>query len=60
VWFDTKSMDDRLLCLNMALHVADLANPAKPLKTYLEWTDRVMEEFYGQVRLELERGAHEG
>eukprot|EP00475_Leptophrys_vorax_P034127 TRINITY_DN5472_c0_g1_i1.p1 TRINITY_DN5472_c0_g1~~TRINITY_DN5472_c0_g1_i1.p1 ORF type:complete len:613 (-),score=118.59 TRINITY_DN5472_c0_g1_i1:30-1817(-) len=48
VWFKTDVYEDRLVCLNMALHVGDLGNPAKPLRIYLEWTDRVVEEFFRQ------------
>mmetsp|Transcript_32872 Transcript_32872/g.53118 ORF Transcript_32872/g.53118 Transcript_32872/m.53118 type:complete len:140 (-) Transcript_32872:110-529(-) len=38
----------RLLRLQLALHAADLGNPAKPWGTYMAWTDRVMREFYEQ------------
>eukprot|EP00475_Leptophrys_vorax_P025009 TRINITY_DN34822_c0_g1_i1.p1 TRINITY_DN34822_c0_g1~~TRINITY_DN34822_c0_g1_i1.p1 ORF type:complete len:646 (-),score=117.89 TRINITY_DN34822_c0_g1_i1:2767-4704(-) len=47
-WFKTDAYEDRLVCLNMALHVADLGNPAKPLKLCLMWTVRVLEEFFRQ------------
>ena len=32
------------------LHSADVSNPAKSMDIYMEWTDRVMKEFYDQVR----------
>ena len=30
----------------MLLHTADISNPAKPRAAYLNWTDRVLAEFY--------------
>lgn len=55
-WFDSTIYEDRLVCLNMLLHASDLGNPAKPLKFYLEWTDRVMKEFFSQGDKEKELG----
>lgn len=42
-----------LLCpcvqlLQLALHVADLANPAKPLPQCTRWAQMITEEFYAQ------------
>mgnify|MGYP002837278535 CR=1 FL=1 len=42
--------DTRLL-LTMALHAADISNPAKPRLHYFEWTDRVLAEFYNHTEL---------
>lgn len=42
--------------LSVAVHTADIANPAKPRKTCLRWTELVMEEFFRQGDLELEMG----
>ena len=39
--------DVRLLLL-MALHAADICNPAKPRELSLQWSARVMEEFFAQ------------
>ena len=50
------NQNDRVMCLEAALHCADLGNPTKPLPIYLEWTDRVMREFYAQGDAERERG----
>jgi hypothetical protein len=41
-------MTDRLLVLNTAIHAADVANPAKPLPVYLQWTERIVAEFFKQ------------
>eukprot|EP00966_Prymnesium_polylepis_P118329 2735947-Prymnesium_polylepis.1 len=35
--------------MSVIVHAADISNPAKPLPTYLDWTDRVLAEFYSQV-----------
>ena len=31
------------------MHAADVSNPAKPWAYYMQWTDRVLEEFFHQV-----------
>lgn len=36
------------MVLQMALHAADVSNPTKSLRTYLIWTERIMQEFYQQ------------
>lgn len=36
------------LVLKIALHAADISNPAKPWDYYQVWTDRVLHEFFGQ------------
>ena len=54
-WSNT-SASDRQIVLETALHAADLGNPTKSLPIYLEWTGRVMEEFYRQGDLERKRG----
>lgn len=41
--------DQRNLALRMCVHCADIANPAKPLALALQWTDRVVTEFFNQV-----------
>jgi hypothetical protein len=45
---DTASSDDRLLVLKMALKAADISNGAKGHAVQLRWTERVIDEFYGQ------------
>lgn len=55
-WFSYDVKADRLLCLSMALHAADLSNPTKPLELYLLWTERIMEEFYRQGDKERNSG----
>mmetsp|Transcript_25800 Transcript_25800/g.33823 ORF Transcript_25800/g.33823 Transcript_25800/m.33823 type:complete len:600 (+) Transcript_25800:58-1857(+) len=46
----------RLLKLQVALHAADLSNPAKSWEIYMLWTGRVIEEFYLQGDNERELG----
>ena len=41
--------EDVKFLLAIAMHTADIANPAKPLKVCLQWTELVMEEFFRQV-----------
>lgn len=45
-WFSPTSKADRKMLLDMACHVSDLGNPAKPFHLAREWTSRVVEEFY--------------
>jgi len=47
-WFATTSKDDRRILLDMACHVSDLGNPAKPMHLAREWTARVVQEFWAQ------------
>ncbi len=42
--------------LQIALHSADISNPAKPMRVYMSWTDRIVEEFYKQGDTELAHG----
>ena len=39
--------------MGLALHTADIANPAKPRQLSLAWTEMCMEEFFTQVTLTL-------
>lgn len=45
--------DQRNLALRMCVHCADIANPAKPLPLALQWTERVVTEFFNQVNPSL-------
>ncbi|KNE68722.1 hypothetical protein AMAG_13363 [Allomyces macrogynus ATCC 38327] len=40
--------DTKLLVLEVAMKCSDLSNPTRPRPTSLEWTHRIMEEFYLQ------------
>jgi len=48
--------DDQNFAMAMLLHCADISNPAKPRASYLDWTDRVLAEFYNQGDKELDCG----
>ena len=47
--------DVRLLLL-VALHAADMADPAKPVAISIEWAARAMDEFFAQGDLEAQLG----
>uniref|UniRef100_A0A6U4BX42 PDEase domain-containing protein n=2 Tax=Vitrella brassicaformis TaxID=1169539 RepID=A0A6U4BX42_9ALVE len=42
------SREDRLLIMSMVVHAADVSNPCRPLPLYLQWTDKVIQEFFAQ------------
>jgi hypothetical protein len=48
--------EDVKFLLAVAMHTADIANPAKPSKVCLQWTELVMEEFFRQGDLEAKLG----
>ena len=54
--FDLNSSADRLILLSNLTHSADLGNPCKPLTIYLQWTERLIEEFHRQGDRERELG----
>lgn len=45
---DFTKWDSTLQLLEAVLHCADLSNAAKPMRLALQWTDRVLEEFFVQ------------
>lgn len=42
--------EDRAFFLKLALHTSDVSNPARPPMLMRLWVDRVVNEFYSQVR----------
>jgi hypothetical protein len=50
-----ENKDVELVC-SLALHAADISNPAKSFDLARTWTQRVMTEFFRQGDLERERG----
>lgn len=48
--------DLQQLVMLLALHAADVSNPAKPWDLYIRWTDRVIAEFYDQGDKEEQAG----
>lgn len=44
-----KTKADRILLMKIALKCADISNVARPLNTYLKWTEKLTEEFFNQV-----------
>jgi len=55
---DARAWDDkaRLLLLQMLVHLADLANPARPFFLASAWAERVVTEFLKQGDAEAARG----
>lgn len=51
---DQPPHEDKVLACNVVIHACDISNPAKPLDTYLDWTTRVLWEFFKQGDLEKE------
>ena len=47
-WFSKDSPTDRKLLADFVLHVADIANPSKPLTLALQWTELIMCEYWSQ------------
>jgi hypothetical protein len=45
---EASSTDDQITLLRVALHAADVSNPAKMPLIYKKWTDRIVEEFFRQ------------
>ena len=45
-----KSQIEKSQALEFVLHVSDIANPAKDWELHRQWTSRIMEEFFCQVR----------
>ena len=54
--FDPENRSDVILLLQVLLKCSDVSNPAKHLRTYKHWADRVMEEFFQQGDLEKQLG----
>eukprot|EP00164_Ancoracysta_twista_P004940 GFYU01006720.1.p1 GENE.GFYU01006720.1~~GFYU01006720.1.p1 ORF type:complete len:536 (+),score=130.95 GFYU01006720.1:349-1956(+) len=52
--FDASVKKDRDLLLEVAIHVSDLSNPAKPEPLCTRWADKITEEFYQQGDKEKE------
>ncbi|GLD98112.1 hypothetical protein PINS_up006809 [Pythium insidiosum] len=52
----SQDSDDQRLILQMALHAADVSNPAKPLASYFVWAERILNEFYQQGDRERQLG----
>jgi len=45
--FDPKEKD-KLLCMGVGMHLADISNPTKPWNLTLKWTELLFEEFFKQ------------
>jgi len=48
VGFSASRVEDRRMLLEMVLHTADLANPARHLQLALAWASSIMQEYHAQ------------
>jgi len=53
---DFKQKDDIRLALQIAIKMADVSNPVRPLGIALKWTERITNEFFAQGDLEKNSG----
>jgi hypothetical protein len=49
--FDVKDKDKNM-CMEEIVHASDISNPVKPFNVYSLWIDRVLTEFWNQVKFE--------
>lgn len=53
---NVKEWQERNLLYQMVVHLADIANPARPFHLARGWAERVISEFCDQVRQRLDAG----
>jgi len=53
---DFKNKNDIRLALQIAIKMADVSNPTRPLYLYLQWTDNIITEFFMQGDKEADHG----
>mmetsp|Transcript_2652 Transcript_2652/g.10165 ORF Transcript_2652/g.10165 Transcript_2652/m.10165 type:complete len:861 (-) Transcript_2652:2457-5039(-) len=51
-----KEKDDIRVALQIAIKMADVSNPSRPLYLYLQWTDKIIFEFFRQGDKEKDNG----
>ena len=56
IGFDFEKASDRMVIFQMCIKCADISNAARPQKLNLNWTSRVMEEFFMQGDREKKEG----
>ncbi|XP_055517269.1 high affinity cAMP-specific and IBMX-insensitive 3',5'-cyclic phosphodiesterase 8A isoform X3 [Leucoraja erinacea] len=52
----SNSLENRTLIMRMLIKCADVSNPCRPLKLYIEWAHRISEEYADQTDDEKEKG----
>jgi hypothetical protein len=50
------SDEDKMECMNMAIHMADISNPSKKWSISLNWIELLFEEFFAQGDDERKNG----
>lgn len=53
--FDMKE-NDKKICMEQLIHAADISNPLKPFYLCFKWAERVLSEFWSQVKIEFIEG----
>lgn len=53
--FDAKD-EDKLLCMGMGMHMADISNPSKKWSVSFNWIELLFEEFFAQGDVERKKG----
>ena len=48
--------NDKNFVMEILIHAADISNPTKRFRTYGQWVDRIMDEFYALGDLEQRKG----
>ena len=56
IGFDFEKASDRMVIFQMCIKCADISNAARPQNLNMQWTDRVMEEFFTQGDREKKEG----
>lgn len=46
---------DKICCIDILIHAADISNPIKNFNVYAEWTDRILKEYWNQGDNERDR-----
>jgi len=44
---------DKYSCMDSLIHAADISNPIKPFAIYFKWTERILTEYWNQVKFFL-------
>lgn len=54
--FPSETLEDRLILLKMTLHCADMFKFTKEVRHFLQWLEKMSEEFFAQGEMEKQLG----